>query len=318
MEMLDKAQPDLSLDELRFLVTLFETQSLTQAASSRGLSMGAASRRLSSLRAAFQDELFVRAGLQMLPTARMRAMLPKVLNLLSLTQSLFSSDAFDLANTRRTIRILGVDNAVMTILREAIGRFAKDAPNATIEIKAIDPQMLELLRTGRADIAIYPLKTVPKDFHVVELYHSRRGILVRKGHPLIDLYNKKGHLNPEDLRPYRKVEMNNAGAPDFGPSLDAQQEVGIAMPYYLAVPYALMETDFTYIAPVLTLLNFLRDDRYELRMLPAPQQMSAFTPSVVWHKSTHSDLFLQWVRGVIVGSARAEARRLGVVEEPDR
>ena len=46
MEMLDKAQPDLSLDELRFLVTLFETQSLTQAASSRGLSMGAASRPL--------------------------------------------------------------------------------------------------------------------------------------------------------------------------------------------------------------------------------------------------------------------------------
>ena len=52
-------------------------------------------------------------------------------------------------------------------------------------------------------------------------------------------------------------------------------------------------------------------------MLPAPQQMSAFTPSVVWHKGTHSDPFLQWVRGVIVGSARAEARRLGVVEEPE-
>ncbi|KAB7649975.1 LysR family transcriptional regulator [Sutterella seckii] len=317
MEMLDKAQPDLSLDELRFLVTLFETQSLTQAASSRGLSMGAASRRLSALREAFQDELFVRSGLQMLPTARMRAMLPKVLNLLSLSQSLFSSDAFDLANTRRTVRILGVDNAVMTILREAIGRFAKDAPNATIEIRAIDSQMFELLRTGRADIAIYPLKTVPKDFHVVELYHSRRGILVRKGHPLIDLYNKKGFISAEDLHPYRKVEMNHAGAPDFGPAVDPPQEVGISMPYFLAVPYALMETDFTYIAPVLTLLNFLRDDRYELRMLPAPQQMSAFTPSVVWHKGTHSDPFLQWVRGVIVGSARAEARRLGVVEEPE-
>ena len=315
MEMLDKAQPDLSLEELRFLVTLFETQSLTQTASRRGLSMGAASRRLSALREAFQDDLFVRAGLQMLPTARMRTMLPKILSLIALSQSLFSSEAFDLANTRRTVRILGVDNAVMTILREAIGRFAKDAPNATIENKAIDAQMLELLRTGRADIAIYPLKAVPKDFHVVELYHSRRGILVRKGHPLIELYNKKGRLEAEDLLPYRKVEMNNAGAPDFGPAVDPPQEVGISMPYFLAVPYALMETDFTYIAPVLTLLNFLRDDRYELRMLPAPAEMSAFTPSVVWHKGTHSDPFLQWVRGVIVGSARAEARRLGVIEE---
>ena len=47
---LDTPQPDLSLEELRFLVTVAKTKSLTTAASQYGISMGAASRRLSHLR----------------------------------------------------------------------------------------------------------------------------------------------------------------------------------------------------------------------------------------------------------------------------
>ena len=50
-------QPDLSLDELQFLMTLWETRSLTSAASRHRMSMGSASRRLAHLRTVFSDEL---------------------------------------------------------------------------------------------------------------------------------------------------------------------------------------------------------------------------------------------------------------------
>ena len=55
MAILDTPQPDLSLEELRFLVTVAKTKSLTTAASQYGISMGAASRRLSHLREVFDD-----------------------------------------------------------------------------------------------------------------------------------------------------------------------------------------------------------------------------------------------------------------------
>ncbi|WP_443743424.1 LysR family transcriptional regulator [Sutterella sp.] len=316
MALLDTPQPDLSLEELRFLVTLAQTQSLTAAAGKHGLSMGSASRRLARLRGIFEDELFVRAGLQMLPTTRMRDMLPRILDLLTSSKGLFSNDTFEIASVKRTVRILGVDNAVMTILREAIVRFAKAAPNASLEVQPINSEMLELLRSGRADLAIYPLKNVPKDFHMLELYRSRCGILVREGHPLIALYTEKGRLAMEDLRAYRQVSMDFSGAPEFSTAASGAtgQETAVSMPYFLAVPYALMDTDYTFIAPVLTLLHFLRDNRYGLRMLPAPAEVSPFTPCLVWHHGTHSDPFMQWVRGVVTQSARSEAKRLGALE----
>lgn len=40
MAILDTPQPDLSLEELRFLVTVAKTKSLTTAASQYGISMG--------------------------------------------------------------------------------------------------------------------------------------------------------------------------------------------------------------------------------------------------------------------------------------
>lgn len=317
MPQTDTPQPDLSLEELRFLVTVLQTQSLTAAASRHGLSMGSASRRLAHLRELFKDELFVRSGLQMLPTTRMRELSPNILALLNASLSLFTNQTFDLPSMRRNVRLLAADNAVMTILGEAITRFAKDTPHATLDIQPINSDLLETLRTGDADMAIYPLKMVPKDFHILELYRSRRGVLVREGHPLIDVYSKKGLITLDDMRAYRSIEMNFSGAPGYMGAISSEegQEVGISMPYFLAVPFALTNTDYTYTAPILTLLNFLADPRAHLRMLPAPAEISAFTPCLVWHHSTHSDPFLQWVRGVITNSARVEARRRGAVEK---
>ena len=92
MAILDTPQPDLSLEELRFLVTVAKTKSLTTAASQYGISMGAASRRLSHLREVFDDELFIRSGVTMLPTMRMRRLLPRVLDLLAAGGALLSRD----------------------------------------------------------------------------------------------------------------------------------------------------------------------------------------------------------------------------------
>ena len=133
---LDTPQPDLSLEELRFLVTVAKTKSLTTAASQYGISMGAASRRLSHLREVFDDELFIRSGVTMLPTMRMRRLLPRVLDLLAAGGALLSRDNVGLADSRRIVRLLAADSAVMTVFPLLVRQMAKDAPNASIELES--------------------------------------------------------------------------------------------------------------------------------------------------------------------------------------
>jgi len=260
MAILDTPQPDLSLEELRFLVTVAKTKSLTTAASQYGISMGAASRRLSHLREVFDDELFIRSGVTMLPTMRMRRLLPRVLDLLAAGGALLSRDNVGLADSRRIVRLLAADSAVMTVFPLLVRQMAKDAPNASIELNPLSGDFLEQLRAGRADIAVYPLDTVPKDFHRLELYQSRRGILVRQGHPLIKKYEKAGRIELDDLRAFKHVMMNLPGTPELSPVAYQQYafEVGISLPYFLGVPYVLADTDYVYIGPVVTLMHCLR------------------------------------------------------------
>lgn len=289
MAILDTPQPDLSLEELRFLVTVAKTKSLTTAASQYGISMGAASRRLSHLREVFDDELFIRSGVTMLPTMRMRRLLPRVLDLLAAGGALLSRDNVGLADSRRIVRLLAADSAVMTVFPLLVRQMAKDAPNASIELNPLSGDFLEQLRAGRADIAVYPLDTVPKDFHRLELYQSRRGILVRQGHPLIKKYEKAGRIELDDLRAFKHVMMNLPGTPELSPAAYQQYafEVGISLPYFLGVPYVLADTDYVYIGPVVTLMHCLRLPDCNLRVLPAPPEVSPFTPAIIWHHGAH-------------------------------
>ena len=82
----EKNNIDLSFEDMQFLLALYETQSLTQTAGDMRLSMGAASRRLSHVREVFGDEFFVRSGLSMLPTSRMRELRDRLAELVDQTR----------------------------------------------------------------------------------------------------------------------------------------------------------------------------------------------------------------------------------------
>ena len=106
----EPSAPDIGTDDLRFLLSLYETQSLTTSASHLQLSMGAASRRLGRLRAAFGDELFVRSALLLMPTERMRALVPEIRRILLSVRELFTNDTLDLGTSQRTVRTYSLPN----------------------------------------------------------------------------------------------------------------------------------------------------------------------------------------------------------------
>ncbi len=229
---------DFTLEELQFLVTLTETHSLTLAAERHQLSMGSASRRLTKLREFFEDQLFVRAGLSMLPTQRMREIEGDVKEVLRTMEVLLHRNVFELAKTERPVRILSADNGIATLLAECFEPFYEQVPKSQLIIEQVGPDIFDRLRDNSADLALYPISNVPKDFHVTELYKTRRGILVREGHPLIDRYEKRGRITMQDLTAYRQIRTTFPGAPEWaGPqsrTATTMQEVALEMPFFLA------------------------------------------------------------------------------------
>ena len=310
-----KKHIDLCYEDVQFALKLFETQSLTLTAQAFGFSMGAASRRLAHVREVFGDELFVRSGLTMLPTNRMRELRPQLIDLINRTQALFSANRFDLKSSTRNVRIIAADNAVATLINGAIGRFYEAAPLCRLTILPLDTHLYDRMCDGEADMAFFPLSGIPADFHELILYRTRRGIMVRNGHPLAAVYDKNGRITAEDLKPWRAVKLEFGGqlANPVG-STGLEQPTGMTVPYILSVPYVVSQTDFTFSAPLITLRRFTMDTQFKFRILPMPESHSLFAPRIVWHHSTHTDPFLQWVRGLIADAARTEAKSLGLLE----
>lgn len=311
----DKKKIDLCYEDVLFALKLFETQSLTLTAQAFGFSMGAASRRLAHVREVFGDELFVRSGLTMLPTNRMKDLRPQLIDLVCRTKALFSADRFDLKSTARNVRIVAADNAVATFMNGVIGRFYEAAPLSRLTILPLDLHLYDRIRDGEADMAFFPLAGIPADFHELVLYKTRKGLMVRHDHPLAKVYDQNGRLTVEDVQPWGAVKLEFGGRPAKAVGInEIEQPTGMTVPYVLSVPYVVSQTDFTFSAPLMTLQRFTKDTQFKFRILPMPEAHSHFTPRIVWHHSTHTDPFLQWVRGLIADAARSEAKALGFLE----
>lgn len=101
----------VNADELKLFRTIYETESLSEAAARLQLSLPKASRQLASLRKTFGDKLFVRCDHRMCPTLRARSLLPKVDALLSGFEALEYPGVFSVDQLRHVFRIAGLDNA---------------------------------------------------------------------------------------------------------------------------------------------------------------------------------------------------------------
>ena len=201
----EKNNIDLSFEDMQFLLALYETQSLTQTAGDMRLSMGAASRRLSHVREVFGDELFVRSGLSMLPTSRMRELRDRLAELVDQTRRLLNPEPLELHEMNRVVRFISADNGIATLLSAAVERFYNAVPNSRFAIEPLDVRVLERLRANEADMAFFPATELPPDFHSLRIYRSKKGILVRDGHPVIEAYEKAGVMTWELLNRWPAV-----------------------------------------------------------------------------------------------------------------
>lgn len=234
--------------------SLYRHGSVTDAANELALSPSALSHALNRLRMALEDQLFVRTGGRMVPTARAESIAAKVSAALgSLSSCLHEPGHFEAGKSRETFTFAATDYTAAVILPALVARVNRLAPGITIKIVySRDFNADDDLLSGKVDFAL--------GFEE-EQKHPRRGIesmtcftddyvvAVRHGHPDIqdsltqEHYLSAGHVV---VRPW----METRGMIDrYLESQQVRRRIVVELPSLMIAPLIVSRSDLVITLP---------------------------------------------------------------------
>ena len=151
----------LDRDHLLLFRTLCAPHNLQRAASQLGMPQATASRSLTKLREAFEDELFTRCSGGLTPTPKALALEPKVAAVIASFEDLFVEETFDPASLVREFRIACADHA-MFYIGPAVTLASRTAPGVTFRLSPNGDDWVVELQRGDLDFVIFPIERAPE------------------------------------------------------------------------------------------------------------------------------------------------------------
>lgn len=291
----------LDVNLLVALEVLLRQRNVTRAAREMSLSQSAMSHTLGRLREAFDDELLVRSGRAMVPTARGEALLePLRAALERLEQVVAAPGTFDAGTVQSTFTIAANDYAQFVILPPLMSRLKERAPGVDLRIRELgsDPPTRRLA-TGRVDLAFtlgLP-EQVPPSLYRKDLFQLDLVSLIRKDHPQVgesldlDLFCELPHILISPMG-------DDEGVVDW--TLERQgrsRRVALVVPHFMVAPHLVATTDM-----VLTTARSVAESFAQflpIRLMDPPLDLERGTVSMVWHRRSHREECHRWLRDQI-------------------
>ncbi len=186
---------DLNL--LKVFDAVMAERSLTRAAHHLALTQPAVSNALRRLREALGDDLLVRKGRGLEPTARGLELWPAVREALQKLQASLAPSVFDAATATNSFVLTMADATAAELMPGLVEAITREAPSVTLRVVPLttrDPR--RLLEEGQADLAIGHFPAALSDLtaraqsgEAVSFLHHRLFAgdyvcVMRKGHPL--------------------------------------------------------------------------------------------------------------------------------------
>ena len=150
-----------SIESIRLLHTLCQTENLADAAERLGLSLPTASRMLSQLREVYEDRLFTRFPGGLVPTRKAKLLMTRTEAVLETYDALLAPQTFDPARIVRDIRIGCADNAPFSVFPNFARELLAQAPGVMISYLPLSDDRFSLLSSGEIDFAVSPVMTLP-------------------------------------------------------------------------------------------------------------------------------------------------------------
>lgn len=307
---------DVDLNLLKVFEAIYIEKSVTAAAKRLNIAQSSLSNSLKRLRVMFQDDLFLRSKLGMLPTQRaieLEVMISSCLA--SARHAIKAIQSFDPVVSQRRFVIGGSDFAAFTILPKLIAQLQILAPQVSIETKPIAPsQIVNSLDEGIVDFAISTSKSYPARIFEKYLFEESMMVLMRRNHPCLE----GGHsLSLKQYASSQHIYILAKGEGEKiidnllkGQSLKRRRYLTVQN--FLIVPYIVENTDLVATVSERIAYHCSRESSVEIFPFPAPIETNKF--HLVWGADSNSREECVWLMNLISelsGSDHLENQFLG-------
>ena len=297
----EPVKPQLRKVDLN-LLTIFDAvmqeQNITRAAHTLGMSQPAVSNALARLKVMFNDELFVRYGRGIQPTARAYQLFGSIRQALQLVQNELPGSGFEPVTSERVFNLCvcsPLDNLLTSII---YNRVEEIAPNIHLVFKSSLNQNTEhQLRYQEIEFVIGYDEFRRPEFSCVPLFKDEMVLVASKKHQRLngplresDVYNEQHAVVSLDR--YASFSQPWYDTADKQASIAYQ---GMAMTSVLNV---VSQTHLVAIAP-----RWLADEfaeKLDLQILPLPLKLNSRTCYLSWHEAAGRDKGHQWMEELLV------------------
>lgn len=240
----------MDLNLLRTFVSVYETGSLTTTARALFVTQPSVSHSLARLRTEFADDLFVRSGGRMRPTALADEIFPDCREALERLESLTErSRSFDPATSTRRFRLCLSDLGELGFLPAVLRHLAEAAPGVDLDVVPMDiAAVAEWLERGTVDAAIasWPLAG---GFESLLLKRERYVGLLRRDFPLAGT----GTLSMEEFLAAGHVEVarstGHQAAEERMEELGITRRTRVRVRHFSVLPQIISESGLMAIVP---------------------------------------------------------------------
>lgn len=290
---------DMDLNLLRVLVVLDKARNVSRAAEMLGMSQSGFSTALLRLRQQFDDEMFIRIGGTMQPTARAQRMLaPASEVLLRVSEQILERPVFDPATTSTEFRLAMADVAEVIYLPALLLHLARHAPHANVTTQLPSGEKLrEAMISGDIDLAVgYFPDLSTQQFFKQRLYNHSYACIARQGHPLgarltVRAYERCGHAVAAS--PARSTALLDK----FLSRKGIERRIVLRTPHHLALPTVVSQTDLIATVPM-AVADHLAGSR-DIQVLALPFVPPSFPVQQHWHRIVQKDPRNRWLRAQI-------------------
>jgi DNA-binding transcriptional LysR family regulator len=285
----------LDLNLLIDLEALLAEGSVTGAAQRLSLSASAMSRRLSHLREALGDPLFVLAGRNLVPTERALLLRERVQAAVEDVRGIMAPSIIDFASLDRTLTLRANDGFVGAWAARLSASMAIDAPSVRLRFMPRADKGMEALRSGEVDLDLGVLSAPAPEIHSRSLLKARFVGVVRSGHPL----SRKRRVDVAQFVKWPHVSASRRGYVQ-GPIDTAlaaegrQRHVAMVVPGFQAAITMAQNSDF--IATMPEAFGRWAKEQQPLHLFALPVMTPMVDISMSWHPRHHADPVHRWLR----------------------
>ncbi|RZF25416.1 LysR family transcriptional regulator [Paraburkholderia sp. UYCP14C] len=292
----------LDLNLLKIFEVVYRERHLSRAAQSLALTPSAVSHALGRLREHLNDELFVRDGRSMQPTATCLRMAPSLLEQLAkLHQLLQQWGRFNPVETRQTFR-LGMPDALEPLLLPAFTRtLSAQAPLAALASSPTDrKRMAATLAAGHLDLVIDVALPMSEPVRHRPLLEDAFCILARR-----DPRSARGITMANYLKAnHIAVSTRSQGAvlEDIALlNLGLQRNISVRCQNYYSACSIVQQSDCLLTMPAR--LAHQIDMTGSLVQIALPFSLPPVQLHMYWHMNSDMDFANQWFRQLVANTA---------------